>query len=132
MIPLKEKPSDFANNEWKPEYLSYKQLRKYAKNFKGVSNKTVRNLLVELHYKTAFPFISLIMVLIGTPFAIKSTRGGVLMGMGMSIVIGLLYYTVIAVSYNLGKAGLLHPFVAAWLSNVIFTAIGIRLINKRA
>jgi lipopolysaccharide export system permease protein len=97
-----------------------------------VSNKTVRNLLVELHYKTAFPFISLIMVLIGTPFAIKSTRGGVLMGMGMSIVIGLLYYTVIAVSYNLGKAGLLHPFVAAWLSNVIFTAIGIRLINKRA
>ncbi len=132
LIPLKEKPSDFANREWRADYMSYKDLKKYIKNFKGVGTRLVKGLLVDLYYKISFPLISLIIILIGAPFALITTRGGVLIGLGMSIAIGLLYYGFIAISLAFGKAGLLPPLVAAWIGNVVFGILGIYLINKRA
>lgn len=130
-IPLKERPADFTNREWRSDYMSYRELRLYIDNFRGSGTKLIKGLLVDLHYKISFCFISLIIILIGAPFALITTRGGVLVGIGMSIVIGLLYYTFIAVSLAFGKAGLLPPIVAAWLGNVIFAGLGIHLINKR-
>jgi lipopolysaccharide export system permease protein len=132
IIPIKEKPADFANKEWRADYMSFKQLKNYIKNFKGTSAKLVKTLMVDLHYKISFCIISLIIILIGAPFAIITTRGGVLIGIGMSIVIGLGYYAFIAISLAFGKAGILPPVVSAWLGNVVFAIIGIKLINKRA
>lgn len=132
IIPLKEKPADFANKEWHSDFMSYRELKRYISNFKGAGTKLIRGLLVDLHYKISFAFISLIIILIGSPFALITTRGGVLVGIGMSIAIGLLYYAVIAMSLAFGKAGFLPPIVAAWLGNVSFGALGIYLINKRA
>jgi Predicted permeases len=86
---------------------------------------------VDLHYKIAFPMISLIIILVGAPFAMITTRGGVLIGIGMSIAIGLLYYASIAIFIAFGKAGILPPIASAWLGNVIFAALGIYLVNKR-
>ncbi len=132
MIILKEKPRDFANREWRSEYMSYRELKRYINNFRGVSIKVVRGLFVDLYYKVAFSLISLIIILIGAPFALITTRGGVLIGVGMSIAIGLLYYAFIAISLAFGKAGFLPPVLSAWLGNIVFGIVGIYLINKRA
>jgi lipopolysaccharide export system permease protein len=132
IIPLKERPRDFANKELKADFMSYGELRNYIENFRGSGLKITRNLLVDLNYKLAFPFISLIIIMVAAPFALLTMRGGVMIGIGMSIVIGLLYYAVIAISLAFGKAGILPPAVAAWSGNVIFTGVGIYLLNKRA
>lgn len=131
IISLKERPRDFANKELKAEFMSYRELRNYIKNFLGSGIKITRNLLVDLNYKLAFPFISLIIIMVAAPFAILTMRGGVMIGIGTSIVIGLLYYAVIAISLALGKAGLLPPILAAWSGNIIFAGVGIYLLNKR-
>jgi lipopolysaccharide export system permease protein len=132
VIQLKETPSDFANREWRAEFMSYRELTNYIRNFKGAGSRLIKGLLVELYYKVSFSLISLIIILIGAPFALITTRGGVLIGIGMSVAIGLLYYAVIAVSVAFGKAGVLPPFIAAWLGNALFCGLGIYLINKRA
>ncbi|MDP3791352.1 MAG: LptF/LptG family permease [Candidatus Omnitrophota bacterium] len=132
IIPLKERPRDFAYGEWKSDFMSYGELSNYIKNFRGSDLKIARNFLVDLHYKVAFPFISLIIIMVAAPFALLTMRGGVMIGIGMSIVIGLLYYAVIAVSLALGKNGALPPFIAAWLGNIVFAGLGIYLLNKRA
>jgi lipopolysaccharide export system permease protein len=132
IVPLKEKPSDFAYKEWHSEYMSYAELKNYIKNFRGTSARLVRGLLVDLYQKVSFAGISLVIILIGAPFALITTRGGVMIGVGMSIAIGLLYYACIAISLAFGKAGILPPIAAAWLSNIVFGIIGIYLINKRA
>jgi len=132
IIPLKERPRDFAYGEWKADFMSYGELNNYIKNFRDSDMKIARNLLVDLHYKVAFPFISLIIIMVAAPFALLTMRGGVMVGVGMSIVIGLLYYAVIAISLALGKNGILPPFVAAWFGNIAFAALGIYLLNKRA
>jgi len=132
MIPIKEKPIDFETQEWRSDYLSYRELKNYIKNFRGAGKRIVKNLLVDLYYKISFSLISLIIIVIGAPFAMITTRGGVLIGMGMSIGIGLLYYAVIAICLAFGKAGILPPLLAAWMGNIIFGALGIYLVNKRA
>ena len=131
-IPLKERPRDFAYGEWKADFMSYKELSGYVRNFRGADIKMAKGLLVDLHYKVAFPFISLIIIMAAAPFALLTMRGGVMIGIGMSIVIGLLYYATIAISLAFGKAGIFPPFVAAWFGNVVFAAFGIYLLNKRA
>jgi len=131
IMPLKERPRDFASKEWKSDFMSYKELRKYIENFRGSGMKIMKNLLVDLHYKIAFPFISLIIIMVAAPFALLTMRGGVMIGIGMSIVIGLLYYAIIAISLAFGKAGIFPPMIAAWFGNVVFTALGIYLLNKR-
>ena len=132
IIPLKERPRDFANKELKADFMSYKELLSYIGNFRSADMKITRNLLVDLNYKLAFPFISLIIIMVAAPFALLTMRGGVMIGIGMSIVIGLLYYAVIAISLAFGKAGIFPPVVAAWSGNVIFAGVGIYLLNKRA
>jgi len=132
VLALPETPRDFTDREWKSDYMSYRELKHYILNFRGAGQKLTRNLLVDLHYKVAFSFISLIIILVGAPFALVTTRGGVLIGIGMSITIGLLYYAVIAISLAFGKAGLLSPFLAAWLGNIVFASLGVYLVNKRA
>lgn len=131
IMPLKERPRDFASREWKSDFMSYRELRNYIKNFSGSGMKIMKNLLVDLHYKIAFPFISFIIIMAAAPFALLTMRGGVMIGIGMSIVIGLLYYAVIAVSLAFGKAGIFPPIIAAWLGNIVFAIFGIYLLNKR-
>jgi lipopolysaccharide export system permease protein len=131
IIPIKERPSEFANKELRAEFMSFRELKRYIANFRGAGARIVRSLLVELHYKVALSFISLVIILLGVPFAIASTRGGLIIGVGMSVVLGLLYYAAISVGIAFGKTGFLPPLMAAWMGNLVFAGIGIYLINKR-
>jgi len=102
------------------------------RHFAGAGSRLIKSLMVDLYYKVAFPFISFVIIIVGAPFALITTRGGVLIGIGMSICIGLLYYAFIAIALAFGKAGLIPPAAAAWSGNIIFLLLGIYLMNKRA
>ncbi len=132
ILPLKERPSDFVNNELRSEFMSYRDLKAYISKFQGAGARVVRSFLVDLYYKVSLAFISLVIILLGVPFAITSARGGVIIGVGTSIILGLLYFAGISIGVALGKSGILPPFIAAWFGNIIFGGIGIYLIKKRA
>jgi len=129
-IPIVETPTDFINNQWKPEFMSYKRLKAYMEVFATGSRKTYQRLLVDLNYKIAFPFTCIITILISAPFTLSTARGGALLGMAKGILVALLYIPVMAVGLALGKGGVLPPFLAAWFSNIIFGGLGIYLLNK--
>ncbi|MBL7158177.1 MAG: LptF/LptG family permease [Candidatus Omnitrophica bacterium] len=129
-IDIIETPTDFINNQWKPEYMSYTQLKKYIRIFAMGGQKSYRRLLVDLHYKLAFPFTCMVTILISAPFALSTKRGGALLGMATGIVIALLYIPVMAVGLALGKGGMLPPVLGAWFSNILFGGAGIYLLSK--
>lgn len=129
-MPMIETPTDFVNNQWKPEFMSYKRLRGYMEVFAMSSKKTYRRLLVDLNYKIAFPFACVMTVLISAPFVLSTQRGKALLGMAKGILIALLYIPVMAVGLALGKGGVLPPILGAWLSNIIFGALSIYLLSK--
>ncbi len=131
-IDIEEEPAYFANNQWDPKFMSYRQLKKYLEVFNIASPETVRRLLVDLNYKLAFPFTALITVLMGVPFSIETGRASPLIGMVRGIAIAMLYLPVAAISLALGKGGTLPPVAAAWLSNVCFAVCGAYFVNKKS
>ncbi|MDD2928131.1 MAG: LptF/LptG family permease, partial [Candidatus Omnitrophica bacterium] len=49
---------------------------------------------------------------------------------GISIIVGFLYYILDAVFLAIGKSGLLMPFAAASMSHLIILSISLYLISK--
>ncbi len=131
-IDLAEKPEDFLREASQVEYMSAKQLRQYIEKLEGSSKKLSKRLWVDFHNKVAFPFVCFIVMLIGAPLAMKTERGSAMVGIGMSLIVVLLYYAIDSVCLAMGKGGHLPPFVAAWAGNLLFAAVGIYLIRKTA
>ena len=111
--------------------MNYSELKGYIKRFSGTGLKASRHLVVDLYYKVSFAFASLIVILVATPLALTSHRGGFMIGVGMSILVVLSYYAISAISLALGKAGVLPPLFSAWMANFLFLGLGIYLMKTR-
>ena len=130
-LDIKETPVEFRKRRHQTEFMSFQELQEYIKRLSFEGGTTIRILKVDLNQKTALPFVNFIVVLVASPFAlIHMRRGGLLVGIGISIAIVLGYYTVMSVSLALGKAGFIHPIIAAWFANIVFAGLGMILILR--
>lgn len=123
-----EEPKDFLYNYTEAEFMKYDKLKEHIEKFKGGSNKVIRRLLIELYQKISIPFVNLIMVLIAVPFALNINYTGTFISVGICVGVGFCYYAINAISIALGNAGILPPFMAVWLTNIIFIAVGVVLL----
>jgi lipopolysaccharide export system permease protein len=73
------------------------------------------------------------MVLIGIPFALKTSRsGGVALSIGSSVMIGFAYGVIFYIFVFFGKSGVLSPFLACWIPTLLFgLAGGLTLMSIR-
>ena len=78
--------------------------------------------MVQLQRKVAFPFVTLIMTLLAVPFAVTTGRRGAIYGVGVGIVLAIVYWTMLSVFGALGAGGLISPMLAAWAPNILFGA----------
>jgi len=99
---------------------------------KKISEKTRRTNTISLWDKTAFPFTSIVLVLLGVPLAITPPRVRYNRGFLFSILIIFFYYLIRAFSVSFGESGVLIPILAAWLPNIIISLVGFVLYYKRA
>jgi len=126
-LVLVEERSYFLK-EWKePDQMSYGELRNYIEDIEERGFETVK-FKVDLNYKISFPLASLIMTLIGIPFAFSMGKRGTLVGIGLSIVIAMIYWGTIGIFKSLGYLNYLNAYLAAWGPNLIFGLIGLYLI----
>ncbi len=86
--------------------------------------------MVDLFLKISFPFANLIIILFGAPLASNPRRSGAAFGFGVSLMICFLYWGFIQLGRALGHHGTLHPFLSAWLANLVFGGIGGILLWK--
>jgi lipopolysaccharide export LptBFGC system permease protein LptF len=84
--------------------------------------------LVDLHRKIAFPFVTVVMTLLAVPFAVMTGRRGTLYGIGVGIVLAMVYWTANNVFGVVGSLGIVAPMLAAWAPNLLFGAGAIYLI----
>ncbi len=118
---LLEAADYFVTEAPPPERMTYGQLRKYITELRA-SGYDVLDHEVGLYRKIAFPFVTLVMTLIAVPFAVSTGRRGAMYGIGIGIVLALVYWTMISVFAAFGAGGLIDPMLAAWAPNLIFGA----------
>lgn len=114
-----ETPEYFEGEVRKPAALSFAELSDYIRELEG-SGQKVPDLKVELHKKIGYPAICLVMALVALPFSFRLGRKGALYGVGIGIVLGMVFLAVFAVFTTLGNTGVLGPLVAVWSPSIAF------------
>lgn len=124
-VSLAENWESFEGIERQSREMSYTDLRTYIQRIQAAGYDSTRY-LVELYAKLSYPFLNLIMILIGVPFALKTGRsGGVALSIGISVLIGFAYGVTFYVFLSFGKSGVLSPFLSAWIPTLLFGLAGI-------
>ena len=82
------------------------------------------------HGRIAAPFACLVVVLVAIPFAAASGRRNVYVGVAASILIFFTYYIVQQIGFMYGESGKVPPWLGAWLPNIFFTLVSLRMISK--
>jgi LPS export ABC transporter permease LptG/LPS export ABC transporter permease LptF len=116
-----EPPQYFMTEQTPAERMSYAQLKRYIVELRA-SGINVTEHEVELYRKVSFPWVTLIMTLIALPFAVTTGRRGAMYGIGLGIVLALVYWITMSVFGAIGASGVIHPLLAAWAPNILFAA----------
>jgi len=122
-----EPPSYFNQEERESDTLGFKELRRHIATLEKLG-LDVTALRVQLHRKISFPLVTVVMTLIGIPFAFVVARRGALYGIAAAIVIAIFYWGCLAIFEALGSTALLPPMLASWAPNILFGAAGLYLM----
>ena len=122
---LQETWESFQKVDRASEEMSYSDLSAYVQKIRSAGYDSTRY-MVDMYAKLSYPFLSLVMVLIGIPFALKTGRsGGIAMNIGISVVIAFAYGVTFYIFLSFGKSGVLPPLLAAWTPTLLFCLAGI-------
>ncbi|MEP7233930.1 MAG: LptF/LptG family permease [Ignavibacteriota bacterium] len=91
--------------------------------------------LVEVHKKYALPASCLVFILLGAPLGALARKGGIGVGVGLSIGFFILYWACLIGGEKLADRGLISPWSGMWAANIILGILGgfltIRVLRER-
>ena len=88
--------------------------------------------LLELHSRFSYPAACLVLMLVGVPLGVISRRGGKSSGFVFTLLLVILYYVLSYTGIALGRQNKLSAFLAVWLANILFAAVGVFLLWQMA
>lgn len=98
----------------------------------GGDRQKIRKLEVRIQQKIAFPFVCVIFGLVGSAMGTIPQRTGRGTSFGISVVVIFSYYLLLSVCGALGQAGILSPFLGAWMPNFFGLVTGLFLLIRVA
>src|SRR5438105_2009799 len=122
----RERPDDFATEVKAPDQMTFAQLHRYIETIRK-SGYAAEELMVKLYAKTSWPFISVVMAMIALPFAFRVGKRGALYGVGIALVVGIVYWMVFAIFTKFGEVGNLPAVLSAWSANILFAIAALYL-----
>ncbi len=90
--------------------------------------RVVNKYSIEIYKKYSIPAASLAFVLLGAPLGILTRRGGMGVAIAISIVLFTIYWAFLIGGEDLADRGLMSPFWAMWIANILLGALGLYLL----
>jgi len=99
---------------------------------KAGSGAERQSLLVRYYAHLAYPLAGIILVGIGVPFVVSNERiqRSRMIGMGVCIIICMVFYTLQFICTDLGESGILPAGLSAFLPIGIFAGVGLYLLEN--
>jgi lipopolysaccharide export system permease protein len=117
-------PEDLKRIEQESEEMSFSSLLNYIQKVESEGYDATKY-RVDLFAKTAFPFVCLIMTLIGSGLALRGkTREGMTVSFAYGILTAFCYWGIYSFCLSLGYGDMIPPLIAAWTANILFFCIG--------
>ncbi len=128
-FPEMDNPDYFKKEVRPATQMTYVELSRYIDDLQQ-SGFDVSSLTVDLNRKLSFPLVAFIMAIIGVPFSFTTGKKGAFYGIGLCVVVGIIYWSTFELFDKLGAVNRLSPFIAAWFPNLIFGSGGIWLMLR--
>ncbi|MCP4147434.1 MAG: YjgP/YjgQ family permease [bacterium] len=125
-ITLPEGRESFTKKIRDHRYMNIAALENYIAYLKKNGSDT-RKYEAQLQSKYAFPFSSLVMVLIAIPFSFMMGNKGTLYGIGIAVGISIIFWGAFGIFSAMGSTTLLSPFLSAFAPIFIFSGVSIYL-----
>lgn len=123
-------PKQLSKLNKKIDDMNIGELKRFI-DFQARQGKDVNKELVSFHQRLSIPFANFIFALLAAVLGIQPQRsGGSATGMGISIAVIFVYFSLMTIGSALGEQGTLPPFLGAWLQNFIFLIIGSIMLYK--
>ena len=116
-------PQELADSSRESVFLTYRQMRSIRDKLKA-SDVSVQSEDIQMQQRLAAPWQSLVMLLFTIPVLAKTrSRRTVAAGILFCVILAFAYHVSGAIFIALGESGILTPFLAAWMSHIVF-AVG--------
>jgi lipopolysaccharide export system permease protein len=129
-IDLKLDPKELKKDNYLKDNLTTPELAAFIQNEEMRATEGLNPLKVELYRRTATPFTVLLLTLIGAVIAGRKTRGGSGLHLAIGIVIAAIFIISDRFSTTFSVKGNLHPLLAAWIPNMVFSIVAYYLYRK--
>lgn len=123
-------PKDMIRFQSKIEVLPYFELRDFIIKEKQKGSSRIEFFEVEMYKRTAFPFATFILTIIGVSISSRKIRGGVGLHIALGLVLSCVYILFMHVSTTFATSGLAQPMLAVWIPNIIFSVVAFYLYTK--
>lgn len=130
-VAIKYTPADLSTGDKSPDDMSIGELREFIKLKEKMGVKVVDH-KIQLNFKMALPFASLVFALLGAPLGLSPRRASSSIGLGLSIIVIFVYYVLIFTSFAFGELEWISPFLSAWLPNIVTGGLGFYILKQAA
>ena len=129
VLNIKEKPLDFVKLRKPPLSMGFFEFKHHIENLqRGGEDVTKKE--VDLWTRVSFPFMNLIVILLGFPLATKVRNIGFIIGFAAALFVSFIYWGLMQLAKAFGHTGTLSPILASVLPNLFFIVIGAFLLWK--
>jgi lipopolysaccharide export system permease protein len=122
-----EKPASFEKDPQDPDEMAYTDLADYVRRLEH-GGLRAEKYQVQLHQKFAFPWINLIVVVMGAALAARLRNPNAALGFGISVSTAFFYVGLMRAGQALGQSGSLPPVLAAWFANGLLGIVALTLL----
>jgi len=126
---LEEPPDYFVKEVKQSRQMNFHELGAYIQELQQSGFDTVA-LQVQLQKKFAVPLFALIMAMVSIPFAFLAGNRGAMAGVGVSLGIAIVYWSVGQVFEQFGNLSQLPVQIAAWSPDAIFSLAGLYFLAR--
>lgn len=128
IIPIE--PRDFLISVNDQETLTTPQLSEFIEKQKNRGVANIKAFEIEKERRYAVAAAAFILTLIGVSLSAKKTKGGMGINIGIGLLLSFSYILFSTVTSQLAISGLTSPWVAMWIPNFVYLAIGFGLYYR--
>ena len=127
---IRMEPRDFLFIRNQQETMTNAELKDYIDKQRNRGSGNLSIFEVEYQKRFASPFAAFILSTIGMSLSSRKRKGGMGFSLGIGIALSATYILLQGISATFSTNAGMHPALAAWMPNILYTLIAIYLYRK--